>query len=148
MVLGVLVEMVEEGLKLLMRERECCGGRESFADSDSGNSEGGDGDGRGEGCKEGEVQESGGIQENYVGESRGDDGTMCALNVTRREYGEGGGLEIFCGGSGAGGEGEIEHIEQQSYHDNHLPAQAPGYSTSSRVLVSNSGAIQHTQWHL
>ena len=43
MVLGVLVEMAEEELKFLMRERECCGGRESFADSDSGNSEGGDG---------------------------------------------------------------------------------------------------------
>ena len=43
-------------------DRECCGGREIFVDSDCGNTEDGYGDGGGEGCKEGEMQESGGIQ--------------------------------------------------------------------------------------
>ena len=134
---------MEEGQKFLMTE--CCGGRERFVDSDCGNTEDGYSDGGGEGYKEGEMQESGGIQEDYVGESREDDGTMCALNVTRRVYVEGGSQKCLCGGSSAGGRGEIE---QQIYHDNHLPAEAPVLHLKQSTCQQQWGHTTHSQWHL
>ena len=73
-----------------------------------------------EGRKEGVMQGSGN-QDVGVGESSGDDGTMCLLNVPRNECADGGGLYkvFFCEGNGAGGE---KDVEPQIYYDNYLPA--------------------------
>ena len=51
--------------------------------------------GGGGGCIEGEMQESGTIPDVGVGDSSGEDGNMCVLNVPRNEYVDGGGLKFF-----------------------------------------------------
>ena len=99
---------------------------------------------RGEGCEEGEMQESGRISDVGVGDSSGEDGNMCVPNVPRNEYVDGGGIKYFCGGNGENGAGGEGDVEPQMYLDNHLPAEVFVYSTSSSLLVTENKAIEHT----